>query len=204
MNVFSKNVFINCPFDSDYYPLLRPLIYTLLCNGFNPRIAIENSDSGQLRADKLVELIKDSKYSIHDLSRLQASEKDEIFRLNMPFELGIDYGARRFSKRLSEKKFLILEKERYKYMQALSDINGFDIKAHNNSTYGVIKAVRDWLVETAKLKKVDSPTKIWDDFNECYGSIYDEKIEDKFTADEINFMPIPELIDEIMERLPHN
>jgi len=78
----------------------------------------------------------------------------------MPFELGIDYGARRFSKQLADKKFLILEKERYKYMQALSDINGFDIKAHNGSAYGVVKAIRDWLVETAKLKKVDSPTQI--------------------------------------------
>jgi len=165
---------------------------------------MEDSDSGQLRADKLIELIKDSKYSIHDLSRLQANEKDQIFRLNMPFELGIDYGARRFSKKLSDKKFLILEKGQYKYMQALSDINGFDIKAHGDTTYGVVKAVRDWLVETAKLKKVNSPTKIWDDFNECYGSIYNEKIKEKFTADEIDFMPIPELIDEIKERLPHN
>lgn len=77
----------------------------------------------------------------------------------MPIELGIDYGARRFSKGLSEKKFLILEKERYKYMQALSDINGFDIKAHDNTIYGIIKSVRDWLVETVNLKKVDSPTK---------------------------------------------
>lgn len=77
---FSNSVFINCPFDREYYTLLRPLIYTLLYNGFNPRIATENSDSGQLRADKLIELIKSSKYSIHDLSRLQASEKNEIFR----------------------------------------------------------------------------------------------------------------------------
>jgi hypothetical protein len=27
---FARNVFVNCPFDKDYTPLLRPLLFTLL------------------------------------------------------------------------------------------------------------------------------------------------------------------------------
>lgn len=90
---FERNVFINCPFDPEYYPLLRPLLITLVLLGFNPRIALERSDSGEQRIDKICELITNSKYSVHDLSRLKAERKDEFYRLNMPFELGIDYGA---------------------------------------------------------------------------------------------------------------
>jgi hypothetical protein len=42
---FELNVFINCPFDEQYYPLLRPLLFTVVYLGFNPRIASERSDS---------------------------------------------------------------------------------------------------------------------------------------------------------------
>jgi hypothetical protein len=54
---FEKNVFINCPFDSDYYPLLRPLLFTIVYLGFNPKIALERSDSGEQRIDKICELL---------------------------------------------------------------------------------------------------------------------------------------------------
>ena len=94
---FDSSVFINCPFDEDYHPLLRPLLFTILYLGFTPRIALERSDSGENRIDKISELIASSKYSIHDLSRLKARRAKEFYRMNMPFELGIDYGARRLA-----------------------------------------------------------------------------------------------------------
>jgi hypothetical protein len=46
---FKSNVFINCPFDEDYLPLLRPLLFTVVYLGFNPRIASERSDSAENR-----------------------------------------------------------------------------------------------------------------------------------------------------------
>ena len=46
---FSSNVFINCPFDSDYVPLLRPLLFTVLFLNLNPRIASERFDSGEAK-----------------------------------------------------------------------------------------------------------------------------------------------------------
>ncbi len=53
----------------------------------------------------------------------------------MPFELGIDYGLRKSGNTsLNTKQFLILEANRYDYMKAISDINGFDIKVHSNDT----------------------------------------------------------------------
>src|SRR5215210_2568400 len=96
-NNFAKNVFINCPFDPAYKSLLRPLLFTILYFGFNPKIASESSDSGEQRINKICELIESSRYSIHDLSRAKASKKNEFSRHNTPFELGIDYGSRKFA-----------------------------------------------------------------------------------------------------------
>lgn len=93
---FEDNVFINCPFDEEYHALLRPILFTTIYLGLKPRIALERSDSGEPRITKIIELIRESKYAIHDLSRLKARRKGEFFRLNMPFELGIDVGCRTF------------------------------------------------------------------------------------------------------------
>src|ERR1700694_3352516 len=90
-----KNVFINCPFDSEYASLLRPILFTIAYLGFNPQIASQTADSGEQRINKILSLILKSKFSIHDLSRIRSAKPGEFFRLNMPFELGIDYGCRR-------------------------------------------------------------------------------------------------------------
>ncbi len=142
---FDRNVFINCPFDEEYLPLLRPLLFTILYLALNPRIALESLDSGRPRIDKIVELIQESQYAIHDLSRLQAREAGEYFRLNMPFELGIDVGCRLFSHEGKAKQCLILETERYRYQAAISDLSNSDISAHKNDPQSLVRGVRNWL-----------------------------------------------------------
>lgn len=197
---FDQNIFINCPFDNDYYPILRPLIFTIVYHGYKPRISLENSDSGQPRLEKLKNLISESRYSIHDLSRLQSTKKKEFYRLNMPFELGIDFGCRVFSENdHAGKKFLILEKERYNYMKALSDINGFDIKSHGYEPQGVIKAVRNWFVETLGVRNANSPTVIWYNFTDFFANLFDQKQAEGFTKEEIDYMPIREFVDHVEE-----
>lgn len=42
---FETNVFINCPFDENYLPLLRPLLFTVIYLRLKPRIALEAIDS---------------------------------------------------------------------------------------------------------------------------------------------------------------
>ena len=122
---FNQNVFINCPFDNDYLPLLRPLLFCISYLGFTPRIALESLDSGKPRFDKIVSLVNQSKYAIHDLSRLKAQTAGEYYRLNMPFELGLDVGCRLFKAgKWSAKKCLILEAERFRFQAAISDLSG--------------------------------------------------------------------------------
>ncbi len=207
---FDKNIFVNCPFDKDYIPLLKPLIFTVVYFGYIPRIALEKSDSGKPRLEKLLELIEESKYSIHDMSRLQSKKSKEFYRLNMPFELGLDYGSRKFNKKLADKEFLILETKPYDYMKAISDINGLDIKSHNDEPEEIIECVWAWLIETVGLRKLGSPLKIWYEFTDFntklfeekfahYFGDYDEHTAEKMTKVEIEKMPLPEYIDEIKE-----
>lgn len=195
---FETNVFINCPFDEDYFPLLRPLLFTVIWLGFTPRLALERSDSLESRIDKISGLIRESKYSIHDLSRLKPTKADEFSRMNMPFELGVDYGSRLFGPPvLRGKRSLVLEVKRYDFMKALSDLSGVDIKHHNNEPDEVVRAIRDWFVETVKLRGVASPTNIWYRFNLFASDFYDVRKAKGFTDKDLDMMPVPEYIDAI-------
>jgi hypothetical protein len=193
---FEKNVFVNCPFDDRYHEILRPLLFTIVYLGFQPKIARERSDSGELRINKICELISRSKYSIHDLSRLKATKKNELYRLNMPFELGIEYGCRYFaSNHLKEKKCLILEQGTHDFVLALSDLSGVDIKSHENDPVKVVRAIRNWFVETVGLRRVDGPTAIWFQFAYFTLELYNQRKKEGFSEEDLNMMPIPEYID---------
>jgi hypothetical protein len=148
-------VFVNCPFDDGYTALLRPLVFTVLYLKFRPRLALERSDSEETRIRKIVALIRSSKFGIHDLSRCQANKKGEYFRLNMPLELGIDMGCKLFKGgKWRQKRILILEKDRFRYQAAISDLAGSDIAAHENDPEEMVKAVRDWLVQEASAPSI--------------------------------------------------
>ncbi|MGO9620326.1 MAG: hypothetical protein ACLPT6_02850 [Desulfobaccales bacterium] len=191
---FSKNIFINCPFDSKYTKLLRPILFTIIYLGYNPRIASERSDSGEARFTKICELIGNSKFSIHDISRLKASKKLEYYRLNMPYELGVDIGCRLFgSDKFKEKRCIIFEKDKYSYQKALSDLSGFDIKAHNNKPRKIIEELRYWFVENDAIMP-DSATIIWDNFNLFMTDFELTTTAKGYEQKDIQKMPIHEFI----------
>lgn len=127
---FEGSVFINCPFDSEYRLLAQALIFTVLECGLEPRIASERVDSGQVRMEKIRELIRSCRFSIHDISRIEPLRRGDLPRFNMPFELGLDLGSRYYGDAdLATKQCLILEREQYRYQRVLSDIAGHDIRA---------------------------------------------------------------------------
>ncbi len=197
---FEKTVFINCPFDSQYQSLLRPLLFTVVYLGFNPKIASERSDSGELRLNKICQFIRESKYSIHDLSRLQSAQEGEYYRMNMPFELGIEYGSRLFSgDHLRDKKCLILEKQRFEYMKAFSDLAGIDIKDHEEDPAKLVRQVRNWFVETVGLRGVPGPTAIWYSFTDFMLDFYDKRKSEGFSDEDLDWMPVAEFTDFIRE-----
>jgi hypothetical protein len=202
---FGRSVFINCPFDEDYKSLLRPMLFTLVYAGLIPRLASEKSDSLEQRIEKILRLIKECKYSIHDLSRLKAQKAKEFFRLNMPFELGIDYGCRRIANNhLRTKRSLILERKRYDIQKALSDLNGVDIKSHSNSPARTVRALQHWFIETVGLTDIDSPSVIWDNFNEFNYDFYLHRKAQGYSKADLKMMPIPQYIKFITQWIDSN
>lgn len=193
-SAFSRNVFVNCPFDDEYMPLLRPLLFTLLYLGFNPRIALEKTDSGSPRVARILKLIRESGLAIHDLSRLAANKKGEVARFNMPFELGLDIGSISFGPtKLRQKKCLILEEQRFRYQAALSDLSNSDILAHEGKPIEVVAKVRYWLVQEV-LRTGPSATEIWTSFNYFMGHLYDKLMAENFSKKDIASLPVCELL----------
>ena len=143
---YEQNVFVNSPFDSDYAELFDAIIFAVHDCGFKARCTLEVDDSAQVRIDKIFDIIQECMFGIHDISRTEIDPTSGFPRFNMPLELGIFLGARRFGQgKQREKICLILDKERYRYQQYCSDISGQDIRSHGGDILGAIIAVRDWL-----------------------------------------------------------
>ncbi len=190
---FEKNIFINCPFDNNYKPILKALVFGITYLGYIPKLS-ETIDSAETRIAGIQNLIGNAKYSIHDLSRMKSSKKNELSRFNMPFELGIDIGCKRFGNTNQNTKcFLILDQEKYRYQQAISDISGNDIAIHNNEPEKAIRQLRNWIrkIDSAQIA---SANKIWRLYNEFLADFYEIAHEDELSKEDIHEMPWDEYV----------
>jgi hypothetical protein len=201
---FEQNVFINCPFDDRYRPLLKALLFTVVYLGFTPRIALENLNSGNPRFNKIVALIRSSAYGIHDLSRLKARKRGEFFRLNMPLELGLDVGCLLFKKgRWNKKKCLILETEQFRFQAAISDMSNSDIVAHRDEPELLVSEVRSWLNREARLRAPGGAL-IWARFNEFMADNYVELRARGLSKTEIARLDMVELMRDMKRWIRRN
>lgn len=158
---YDDNVFINCPFDAAYKPLLDAIVFAVFDCGFVARCALEEDDGSQIRVQKIFSIISQCRLSIHDLSRVEVDRSTKLPRFNMPLELGAFLGAKHFGSGGQKRKAcLILDSERYRYQKFISDIAGQDVKAHENNLRTVIKIVRDWL-RTYSQVSIPSGSVIW-------------------------------------------
>ena len=191
---FKNSVFINCPFDEEYDAILQAMLFCIVDLGLVPRLAKERSDSGEIRLHKIADLIRDSRFSIHDLSRSQARKKDEYFRLNMPFEYGVDWACRRwYGEGRDQKIFLILDEKKYRYQAALSDIAGSDIKFHQADYQKAVRAVRNWLVSEPCVK-APGATKILERYATFQAWHYEKQLAAGFSDEDIEDYPTPKFL----------
>lgn len=146
MALSSESVFINVPFDSRYTRLFHALVFVVADCGFRPRCALEGDDGTEVRIDKLCKIIESSALGVHDLSRTSLDGANRLPRFNMPLELGLFLGAKRFGNgRHKKKSALILERDQFRYQKYCSDIAGQDIRAHNNRIDDAVSVTRNWL-----------------------------------------------------------
>jgi hypothetical protein len=138
----AKSVFINCPFDASYRPLLHSIILAIAYCGFFPRSAVESGDVADSRMTRILGALFSSQYSIHDLSRCRGEGSDSLARFNMPLELGMA-----IAKRHQDRKhdWAVLVPNDHTYTKFVSDLGGFDPLTHDGTIETVVRAVLSWL-----------------------------------------------------------
>ena len=133
----SKAVFLNIPYDEEFRSLYVAYIVGLCHLGFVPHIASE-IPGGARRLERILDLIKRCRYSVHDLSRVEVRvAPDATPRFNMPLELGMtitwaDLHPTRHT-------WFVCETERYRLQRSVSDLNGTVAYIHDGNPEGVLR-----------------------------------------------------------------
>ncbi len=162
---YDNAVFINCPFDEEYTPLFHAIIFTVYRCGFLPVSALGEDNALENRLSKIQKCIAACRYCVHDLSRIEINST-RLPRFNMPFELGLFFGAKYFgNKKQVNKNAIIFDRDPFRYQQFISDLNGVDIKAHQNNTNNVIQKIRDWLSISSRRMTIPGHTLIQKEFD---------------------------------------
>lgn len=198
---YERNVFINCPFDDAYKPILNAMVFCVVRLGFRPRLATERIDSGETRISKIIELISGSRFGIHDLSRSQARRAHELSRHNMPLELGIDLGVRACGDDHHRRKVhLVLEEKAYRHQAAISDLSNSDLAIHGGEAKTALQAVRDFLAPHRD-GRTDGATALWGQFNDFQARLYLDLTADGFSDAETRTLRPTEYIQRIRDWL---
>jgi hypothetical protein len=147
-HVKAGSVFLNIPYDAGFENLLLAYIAAISAFGFTPRATLE-IPFGQRRLDRILALIRQSQYSIHDLSRVQLDRKSpRTPRFNMPFELGITVALEKTVHQTHA--WIVCESMRRRINKSLSDLDGTDPYVHDGTIRGVFREVCNAFVGSSR------------------------------------------------------
>lgn len=184
----AKPVFINCPFDDAYLPFFRAAIFTITRCGFTSRSALEAVDGAETRIQKIVRIIHECSMGIHDISRTELDKKSKLPRFNMPFELGLFLGAKFYgTDEQKEKACLVLDRERFRYQQFISDIAGQDISSHDDDVHTLVVQIRDFLNTHNGPKPLPSGKNVWKEYQTFQERLPEICEELKLTEETLQF-----------------
>ncbi len=152
---YNSSVFINCPFDDAFKSIRNAIVFAIYDCGFVPRCALEEDNGGNVRFDKIQRIIAECKFGVHDISRTELDAHNNLPRFNMPLELGVFLGAKRYGGPDQRRKnCLILDREQYRYQQFISDVAGQDIRSHDGDPQTVIGLIRAWLSDASERRTI--------------------------------------------------
>ena len=143
-----KSVFLNIPYDSAFENLYLAYIAAISAFGFTPRATLEIPFK-QRRLDRILDLIRASYYSIHDLSRVQLDRSSpRTPRFNMPFELGLTVALERIA--IRKHAWVVCESKRFRLNKSLSDLDGTDVYIHGGTIRGVFRELCNAFVRSGR------------------------------------------------------
>ena len=130
-------VFLNIPYDDKFRRLYIAYVTGLVHLGLDPHATIE-IPGGKNRLDKIIDLIRGCRYSIHDLSRVELDRNPpRAPRFNMPFELGLAVASAKLSS--SPHDWFVFETIDRRVSKSLSDLSGTDANIHHGTVEGVMR-----------------------------------------------------------------
>lgn len=184
----NRDVFVNCPFTPDYRAHFEAIVFVVIRSGFIPRCASENDDAGEVRIEKICRIIAECRYGIHDISKTEPDRGSGLPRFNMPLELGLFLGARKFGgRKQSQKKILIFDSEPHRYQAFISDIAGQDIHAHGGEVERLIEQVASWLRDESQDPKVPGGRAIATEYERFCVDLPKIAAVKRLEADELTF-----------------
>ena len=139
------------------------IVFAITDLGFVARSAREEDDGGEFRLAKIQRIIEQCRYGVHDISAVTLDSTHSLPRFNMPLELGLFLGCKRYgSNRQRYKVSLIFDRDPYRYQVFISDIAGQDIHPHNNDVKTAIRELRTWLATASERTKLPGGKDIFD------------------------------------------
>ena len=156
-----SDVFINIPFDSNYEPLFLALIAGLVSLGLNPRSVVQIGASKD-RLRRLIEIIQECPFSLHDLSRVQASGHGSfrVPRFNMPFELGLA-AAVCITAPGTKRQWRVIEAVRHRVGHSCSDVDGYNAEIHGGTVSGMCEALSNIFPDPPSAPLTDTADMLW-------------------------------------------
>lgn len=132
-----NGVFLNIPYDEEFRSLYVAYIVGLCQLDLIPHLASE-IPGGERRLNRIFQLIKSCRYSIHDLSRIEVSvTATAVPRFNMPLELGMTITWQNLHP--DRHTWFVWESEPNRLQRSASDLNGTDPYIHNGTAEGVLR-----------------------------------------------------------------
>ena len=152
-------------------------------------------DGTETRIEKLYRIIEDCRFGVHDLSRTELDKANGLPRFNMPLELGIFLGAKRYgSEQHGSKRCLIFDTEQYRYQKFISDLAGMDIAAHGGNPRMMAEKTRDWLVTVSRRKSIPPTSFLLDSFDRFFSALPALSKEADLRIDSILFADFERLV----------
>ena len=137
------SVFINCPFDDEYASLRDALVFSTVCCGLLPRSAMDLGQVSIPRMRRILTVMAECRYSIHDLMRCGGEGDFNLARFNMPLELGIAIAHQEIA--IAQHDWFVLVPNGHRYAEFVSDLGGYDPLPHDGTPDAVVRAAMAWL-----------------------------------------------------------
>jgi hypothetical protein len=137
LRVEPDSVFLNVPYDARFKKTYLAYLSGLVTLGLSPKATLA-IPGGITRLDRIFNLIRSCRYSLHDLSRVELDRNyPPTPRFNMPMELGMAVAWAKLNP--TDHTWFVFESQERRAQKSISDLNGTDCNIHGGTAEGVMR-----------------------------------------------------------------